>query len=128
MSRLWRCHHIPSGIVLFALDGKSPEVVGMLAGQSSKCLHSVALNRGSWEQGDLFLEEGDPQAADALPGTAREVEDIYKYQKAYKTLRHKTSAPLESSGSEDAPDATTQKKKKSKKKRRKDPAADTPAK
>ena len=116
-----------SGIVQSALDGEPLEVVGAQAVQASKCLHSVALNRGSWEQGDLFLEEGDPQAADALPGTACEVEDIYKYQKAYKTLRHKTSAPLESSESEDTPDATTQRKKKSKKKKKKEPAEETPA-
>ena len=63
------------------------------------------------------MEEGDPQAADALPGTAREVEDNYRYQKAYKLLRPKTSAQPESSGSEDAPDAPTRKKKKKKKKK-----------
>ena len=110
-----------SGIVQSTLDGEPLEVVGAQAVQPSKCLHSVALNRGSWEQGDLFLEEGDPQAADALPGTAREVEDIYRYQKAYKTLRGKTSAPPESSGSEDAPDAPQRKKEN--KKRRNDPLA-----
>ena len=68
------------------------------------------------------------QAADALSCTAREVEDNYRYQKAFQTLRHKTSAQPESSGSEDDPDASTRKKKETKKKK-KDPAAtDTPEK
>ena len=106
-----------SGIAQSALDGEPLEVVGTQIVQASICLYSVALNRGSWVQRNLSLEEVDPRAVDALSGTVHEVEDYYRYQKAYKTWLHKTSTSLKSSGSEVAPAMATQTEKKKKRMR-----------
>ena len=99
MRGLWRCHYALSDILQAATEKDNGKVIGYTI-QMLKCLHQVALDRGSWHQGQLLLPEVDPLAQDEFGGDPSELQVVHKYTQALKDLKAKKSQ-MESNGKDE---------------------------
>jgi hypothetical protein len=85
---LWRCHYMISDILQAAIADDQAQVVG-LSVQMLKCLHQVALDRGSWQQGQYLLPQADPLAPEEFGGDPSELRLVHRYTTALKDLKAK---------------------------------------
>ena len=65
---MWDQHH------------KAPRAKALLV-QLMKTLHQVAVDKGSWKVGSLFLLQPDPLALSEFVGEEKEMEDVYRYRR-----------------------------------------------
>ena len=113
MAGMWRIHHNLSEILEVSLAGESKITCAMLI-QLQKCIHQAALDGGSWDKAELFLESENPLGQVQFPGEACETEGIHSYAKALRELRHSSRKLSDSSSSSDEALPTKKKKKKKK--------------
>ena len=74
---------------------RAPQAKALLV-QLMKTLHQVAVDKGSWEVGSLFLLQPDPLALAEFGGEEKEMEDVYRYRKGVRELRARhTTAKLD---------------------------------
>ena len=85
---LWRCHYALSDILQAAVSDDKAKYLGNTM-QMLKCLHQVALDNGSWHQGQLLLPDPDPLAQDEFGGDPNELQVVHKYSQALKDLKSK---------------------------------------
>jgi len=85
MRGLWRCHYMTSEILEHALR-QEHEVTCALLCQLLKCLHQVALDRGSWETSQLLWVSEDVLGRDVFGGEEAEMQVVQQFQKARKEL------------------------------------------
>ena len=83
---LWRCHYIFSEILQTSESASVDEVQAMIV-QASKCLHQVALDRGSWDTAQLLLPTANPLQLDEFGGDPEELDVIHKYNSAMSDLK-----------------------------------------
>ena len=113
MAGMWRIHHNLSEVLEVSLSGESKVTSAMLI-QLQKCIHQAALDDGSWDKAELYLESENPLGQVQFPGEAGETEGIHAYTKALRELR-RASKKAEESSSDDEEPLPAKKKKKQKK-------------
>ncbi len=107
---LWRVHFVLSEILETQLSGKH-EVATALVIQLQKCLQQVALDRGSWAQGELLLETEDPLGREAFAAEPEELENIHKWMRAMKEVKTKSTVSPDSSEDQEEEGQNNSKKK-----------------
>jgi hypothetical protein len=102
MKGLWRCHFLLNEIIQALDDGDSNEAA-MLAIQSAKALHQVALDKGDWSNALLMIPLSDPIGRADFGGEEEELVHVHGYRKALSDLKSKVKAEIEEETEEKPP-------------------------
>ena len=86
MTGLWKVHYHVSEILTAAEEQNFELVIGMIV-QLLKCIHQVALDRGSWKTAQMLLLHPDPTTIGDFGGDEEELELVHGFSKAMRELK-----------------------------------------